>query len=275
HLEEGKIMNVQGTKSLVIASLGDITSDLPQGNDLVGVKRHNATKGYCTCSMNKNFWTSDYNLLLNSHYQQLTDNQFEEIVVASTLIERKEISTRYGLHLCLPILNQLRWERHFQSPHDVYHATSGKVLKLLKMTIDAFSLEGKSAFIAFHNVGLLKIGNVFPFIINKLLKSQYFKQSEIYKLQQRLDISRNDLAIKVWLKCWLIVSKTMAISFKKYFTEEDYVELQECLENERKILAQSFEDFENLPNLHINFHMTQHARNYANLLNIGVGTKEM
>lgn len=37
-LEKGKIMNIQGIKSFIIASLGDITADLPQGNDLVGVK---------------------------------------------------------------------------------------------------------------------------------------------------------------------------------------------------------------------------------------------
>ncbi|KAF0474142.1 serine/threonine protein kinase [Gigaspora margarita] len=96
HLKEEKIMDVQGTKSLVIASLGDITSDLLQGNDLVGVKRHNTTKGCCTCSIDKNFWTSNNDLLLNSRYQHLTDKQFEEIFVASTSIERKEISTRYN-----------------------------------------------------------------------------------------------------------------------------------------------------------------------------------
>ncbi|KAF0474143.1 hypothetical protein F8M41_024757 [Gigaspora margarita] len=90
----------------------------------------------------------------------------------------------------------------------------------------------------------LRLAIVFPFIINELLKPQNFKQSEIYKLQQQLNLSHNNLAIKVWLKCWLIVSKTMAFSFKKYFTEEDYIKLQ-------------------------------HAKNYANLLNIGIGTKEM
>ncbi|CAG8789329.1 11157_t:CDS:1, partial [Racocetra fulgida] len=43
-LEREKIMDVQGNKSFIIASIGDITSDLPQENDLVGVKRHNAAK---------------------------------------------------------------------------------------------------------------------------------------------------------------------------------------------------------------------------------------
>jgi hypothetical protein len=38
---------------------------------------------------------------------------------------------------------------------------------------------------------------------------------------------------------------------------------------------QAFEDFENLPNLHANYHLVQHARNYATLLNTSVETKEM
>lgn len=41
------------------------------------------------------------------------------------------------------------------------------------------------------------------------------------------------------------------------------------------IYKQAFEDFENLPNLHINFHLMQHAKNYATLLNTSVATKEM
>jgi hypothetical protein len=36
-----------------------------------------------------------------------------------------------------------------------------------------------------------------------------------------------------------------------------------------------FEEFENLPNLHINFHLVLHAKNYVTLLNTSVGTKEM
>ena len=52
-LEVGKIMNIQGIKCLVIASLGDITADLLQGNDLVGVKRHGANRGCRTCNITK------------------------------------------------------------------------------------------------------------------------------------------------------------------------------------------------------------------------------
>jgi hypothetical protein len=31
----------------------------------------------------------------------------------------------------------------------------------------------------------------------------------------------------------------------------------------------------NIPNLHINFHLPLHARTYGNLINTGVGIKEM
>lgn len=41
------------------------------------------------------------------------------------------------------------------------------------------------------------------------------------------------------------------------------------------MVKQAFKDFENLPNLHLNYHLVQHAKNYATLLNTGVGTKEM
>jgi hypothetical protein len=36
-----------------------------------------------------------------------------------------------------------------------------------------------------------------------------------------------------------------------------------------------FEEFENLPNLHINLHLVFHAKNYGTLVNVQVGNKEM
>ncbi|PKK56451.1 hypothetical protein RhiirC2_799977, partial [Rhizophagus irregularis] len=59
-LEKGKIMNVQGRDVWVVAELGVVTADLPQGNDLAGVLRHEASKGCRTCSINKDLQT-DFN----------------------------------------------------------------------------------------------------------------------------------------------------------------------------------------------------------------------
>ncbi|GBC04679.1 hypothetical protein RclHR1_05800006 [Rhizophagus clarus] len=63
------------------------------------------------------------------------------------MTRRKEIAAEYGLCIQPSILDKLKRERHLQSPHDVYHITAGKALRFLRITIDALSPEGKSAFI--------------------------------------------------------------------------------------------------------------------------------
>ena len=83
-----------------------------------------------------------------------------------------------------------------------------------------------------------QLGMMFPFILNRFLKSQHFKQSEIDKFWQQTGIAHNDLAIKHWIKCWIVMAKTMAIAFKSSFTKDDYEELHQCLDNERRFLSQ-------------------------------------
>ncbi|PKY23928.1 hypothetical protein RhiirB3_387609 [Rhizophagus irregularis] len=304
-LEKGKIMNVQGNECVVIASLGDITADLPQGNDLAGVKRHSANRGCRTCNAAKDSLTSDsLNLELISRYHHQTDKQFNEISEAQTISECKAIATEYGLRLQPPILDQLKWERHLQSPQDVYHLTARKVLRFLKITIEALSPEGKMEFItawrsfeypkvwhklpnpishidSFMMSDCLQLAMMFPFILNRFLKNSHFKRPEFALFQHRTGVNRDDWAVKLWVKCWISVAKTMALTFKDSFTKDDYDKLRNCLDIERKLLSQyeiykqAFKDFENLPNLHANFHLILHAKNYATLLNTGVGTKEM
>jgi hypothetical protein len=261
-LEKGRIMDIQGNESLVIASIGDVTADLPQGNDLAGVKRHGATRGCRTCNATKDSWTSNnLDLSLIARYKHLTDKQFEEISAAPTITRCREIATEHGLRMQPPILDYLRWDRHLQSPQDVYHATAGKVLRLLKMTIEAFTPEGKSAFIttwkafeyprtwhklpnpishidSFMMSDCLRLAMVFPFILNRFLKRQHLKQSELTKLRLRMNVSRNDLATSLWIRCWSVVAKTAVTAFKESFTEDDYVELRECVDHERKLLSQ-------------------------------------
>ena len=180
---------------------------------------------------------------------------------ALTLTELKEIATNYGLRLEPPILSQLQWESHLQSPQDAYHATAGKVLRFLKMTINAFSPEGKSAFIttwkafeypktwhklpnpishidSFMMSDCLQLAMVFPFVLNRFLNHQHFKRSEINKFRERTGVSRSDLIINHWVKCWTLVAKTTAMTFRRSFSEQDYIELGECLDNERKCLSQ-------------------------------------
>ncbi|EXX55552.1 hypothetical protein GLOIN_2v1886076 [Rhizophagus irregularis DAOM 181602=DAOM 197198] len=121
----------------------------------------------------------------------------------------------------------------------------------------------------------LHLAMMIPFILNRFLKPTHFKKLELALFQRQTGVSRSDLAVNFWIKCWVLMARTMTIAFKHSFTEEDYIQLHECLDSERKLFSQAFEDFENLPNLHVNYHLLLHARNYATLLNTGVGTKEM
>ena len=261
-LEKGKTMNIQGNECLVFASLGDVTADLPQGNDLAGVKRHGAIRGCRTCNVAKDSWTSEgLDLSLVSRYHHLTDRQFEEISIAPTSTRRKELATEYGLQLQPSILDQLKRDRHLQSPQDVYHLTAGKVLRLLKITIEALSPEGKSKFIivwksfeypkawkklpnpishidSFMMSDCLQLTMMFPFILNRFLKNTHFKVLELDSFRHRTGVTRNDLAVKLWIKCWIVVAKTMAMVFKDSFSKEDYDELRDCLDKERKLLSQ-------------------------------------
>jgi hypothetical protein len=108
-LEKGMLMNVQGEDCWVIASLRCITLDLPQGNDLVGVKRHGAIKRCKTCLVSKENTTDDtLDIASISRYYHITNTQFKHIFAASTLKQQNEIAKEYGLQTSLPILDQLQ-----------------------------------------------------------------------------------------------------------------------------------------------------------------------
>ncbi|RIA79984.1 hypothetical protein C1645_839506 [Glomus cerebriforme] len=74
------------------------------------------------------------------------DKQFELICAVSMKTEQEEIATEYRLQLYLPILDQLKRERHLQSPQDVYHLMARKVLRFLKIMIEALSPERRTEF---------------------------------------------------------------------------------------------------------------------------------
>ena len=93
-------MKVNGQDAWVIAGLGVVTSDLPQGNDMVGTLRQNASKGCRTCIVSRESFTNynqDMQTLLR--YYQITDNQFNEIINEDRKSEKKRFCTIYGLRL--------------------------------------------------------------------------------------------------------------------------------------------------------------------------------
>ncbi|CAB4376942.1 unnamed protein product [Rhizophagus irregularis] len=268
-LEKGKVMTVQGQDAWIIAGLGVVTADLPQGNDMTGVLRHNANKGCRT-------------------YEEILKISHETI-----MSRRDQLCTEYGLRSLPSILDKLKRERHLQTPQDVYHATAGKIGRLLKLTCELFSREGEDNFIeiwknfeipkrwsrlpnpithynSFMMSDLLRLAMIMPFLLNQFLKESSIKRNETAMIQQRIDAFRVSSVPKIIISCWIYVAKTMKAVFNKKFTSDSYEELQQCLEEEFSILPKVFVNFVNLPNIHVNMHLLMHAKTFGTLINTQV-----
>ncbi|CAB4488342.1 unnamed protein product [Rhizophagus irregularis] len=108
-LEQGIVMNVLKEDCWIVAGLGCITADLPQGNDLTGIKWHGAIKGCRTCLVAKeNATDENLDIASISRYHHITDTQFEDMFAAPTLMQRSDIAKEYGLRNSLPVLDQLQ-----------------------------------------------------------------------------------------------------------------------------------------------------------------------
>ncbi|GBC32941.2 hypothetical protein GLOIN_2v1790940 [Rhizophagus irregularis DAOM 181602=DAOM 197198] len=298
-LEKGKVMTVQRQDAWIIAGLGVVTADLPQSNDLTEVLRHNANKGCRTCKTTKELLSAhNQDIVTTLRYHHITDEEILKISHETIMSRRDQLCTEYGLRSLPSILDKLKRERHLQTPQNVYHATAGKIGRLLKLTCELFSREGEDNFIeiwknfeipkrwsrlpnpithynSFMMSDLLRLAMIMPFLLNQFLKESSIKRNETAMIQQRIDAFRVSSVPKIIISCWIHVAKTMKAVFNKKFTSDSYEELQQCLEEEFSILPKVFVNFVNLPNIHVNMHLLMHAKTFGTLINTQVGIKEM
>ncbi|GES83653.1 hypothetical protein GLOIN_2v1790377 [Rhizophagus clarus] len=258
--KQGKLMEVNGQDAWVIAGLGVVTADLPQGNNMCGVLRHNANKGCRTCTASRESLTNfSQDVPATSRYHHITDDQFKEIFNEPATTRQRRLCTEFGLRTRPSILDRLLRERHLQTPQDVYHATAGKIGRLLKLTCELFSQKGEDEFIKAwknfekpkkwsrlpnpisHNASFmmsdyLRLAMIMPFILNSFLETSSLKENESRSILRRIQESRINMAKNVIIACWVYVAKTMRMVFESKFTLDSYDELQKCLEEEMKIL---------------------------------------
>ncbi|CAB4373305.1 unnamed protein product [Rhizophagus irregularis] len=259
-LEKGKVMTVQGQDAWIIAGLGVVMADLPQGNDMTGVLRHNANKGCRTCKTTKESLSAhNQDIVTTLRYHHITDEEILKISHETIMSRRDQLCTEYDLRSLPSILDKLKRERHLQTPQDVYHATAGKIGRLLKLTCELFSREGEDNFIkiwknfeipkrwsrlpnpithynSFMMSDLLRLAMIMPFLLNQFLKESSIKRNETAMIQQRIDAFRVSSVPKIIISCWIHVAKTMKAVFNKKFTSDSYEKLQQCLEEEFSIL---------------------------------------
>jgi len=182
------------------------------------------------------------------------------LISAETVTSRKkQLCTEYGLKLQPSILDELKRERHLQTPQDIYHATAGKIGRLLNLTCELFSQEGENDFIkvwkdfekpkiwsripnpishreSFMMSDYLRLTMIMPFILNQFLKMSSLKNREAKNIQLQTGASRIDLIKNIIISCWVHIAKTMSMVFKSEFTINSYEELQQSLEEEMTIL---------------------------------------
>jgi len=192
-------------------------------------------------------------------YHHITDEEISKISYETIMSRRDQLCTEYGLRSLPSILDKLKRERHLQTPQDVYHATAGKIGRLLKLTCELFSRGGEDNFIeiwknfeipkrwsrlpnpithynSFMMSDLLRLAMIMPFLLNQFLKESSLKRNETAMIQQRIDAFRISSVPKIIISCWIHVAKTMKAVFNKKFTSDSYEELQQCLEEEFSIL---------------------------------------
>jgi hypothetical protein len=144
-LEKGIVIKVEGKETWVMGGLGCITADLPQGNDLAGIKRHNANHGCRTCNISTDKLSdSKFDYIANARFCQHTNGLFIELDQQNSAIARAQFATHYGLATPSP-LDCLMWNRHLQTPQDAYHSMAGKARTLMDITFNLFNQSGEKA----------------------------------------------------------------------------------------------------------------------------------
>ncbi|CAB4488167.1 unnamed protein product [Rhizophagus irregularis] len=259
-------MQTLNGNAFVIGSIGCVTADLPQGNDIADVKRHNAKYGCRSCNVPNDQYTNiDYNYIKNARFHQQTEKQFIEIKSQHSKIDRERLATKYGLLIEPGPFKMLKWDRHLQIPQDPYHSMAGKARTLLEGTFNIFNTNGENAFIeywkniekpshwyrmpnpvryrqSFMFSDVLRLTMLMPFVLRQFLKPYHIKKEVLNNWNMEQNIKQNSAVLKL-CTCWAIEAKVLKLAFSNTMTESVYQELQELLKREYEILIQVSELF--------------------------------
>jgi len=271
-LEKGTLISINGQDIWIIAALGVVTADLPQGNDLADTKRHGGNLGCRSCLAPKEQLNDfSFDIKLNARYHHLTN---DKIHILEELIQEgesqkiiSEYCTENGLRTQPSILNQLTRDRHLQTPQDAYHAIAGKIQRFMECTFSILNPNGETAFLnywrnletpagwyrlpnpikhrrSFMFSDILRLAMVMPFLLWRFLTVEHIKDFEITSLQRRLiDLKKSRQkkpspaqVINTLISCWVAVAKAARLCFSLVFTEQLYLDLKNALRTESDIL---------------------------------------
>ena len=254
-LQSGVLMTAKNEQVWVSAGFGMATADLPQGNDIAGIKRHNAEYGCRTCKVPQNQLSNvDFDIFQNGRYHHLTSKIFNEIEAAQNITTKRRIAQEHGVCLIPNILDNLFRDRHLQTPQDPFHCLAGLARRLFDHLFK-YELE-KSGLNALHNEwktfeipkswkrlqspithfesywmsDSLRLVMIMPFILSRCLLPTHFKQDFAKSIKDNYSLVNLRQVKAVIVKAWSLFAKFCAKVFANEFHRSDYQALDQLTE---------------------------------------------
>jgi hypothetical protein len=259
-LEKGIEMKINGEEYLIAGGLGVVTADLPQGNDLCGVKRHGANHGCRNCFVPwEQLSDKKYDYIQNARYLFQIKKLRQEYNLLDNLSEKKIFATKYGLSIETSPLSSLQYNAFIQTPQDPYHAVSGKIARLLDSTLQILSENGKKNLIkfwkyfefpsywsrmqnpishskSFYMSDCQRLTMIFSFILYHFLTPRHIKKDVFEKMKEATGLSSNNLIKKI-IECWVKIAECTKLVFSSHFqNKDDYNILNIILRKESECL---------------------------------------
>ncbi|CAB5216800.1 unnamed protein product [Rhizophagus irregularis] len=285
----------------ISAGFGMGTADLPQGNDMAGIKRHNAEYGCRTCKVSQSQLSdADFDIFQNGRYHHLTSRIYDEIKTARNSTTKKNIAREHGLCLNPNILDDLARDRHLQMPQDSFHCLAGLARRLLDHLFN-HELE-RSGLDALHSTWLifemprnwkriqspithldsywmsdsLRLVMIMLFILSRCLNTTQLKQCFVITVKNNFELTNSRQVKAVIVKTWSLFARLCAKVFANVFHKSDYQALDQLVIKLTRILNKIYPDMiTTLPNIHILRHLPLIAATYGTLQNVSVSHKEM
>lgn len=242
-LESGFEMNLGDKRIWVMGGLGNITSDLPEGNEQAGIKHHNANHGCRMCIIDHDELNDmTFDLIAGARYHHKTSLQFAELNNIQTHSERKLLSQQYGIRNKPPIFDNVIRDRHLQCPHDSFHCMGGLANQMLQATFTILTSKGEESFLTiwkcfeFPNTwsrqqnpithlgsyffsDYLRLTMIMPFLIDRAFNINSLKDTFIDCVLISCNLSRKKQVVDQLRYLWVLFARLVALIFKKTYSE--------------------------------------------------------
>ncbi|CAB5394948.1 unnamed protein product [Rhizophagus irregularis] len=217
-------------KVIISGGLGMCIADLPQGNDLAGIRRHNTDHGYCTCEVTQEDLNNTYfDIQLNGRYCHIMDCYYKEIKQTSTKSAKENIAKQHGLCLKKNILDNLIHNPYIQVPQNPYHCLAGLVRHLFDKTFKSMNDEGHKIF--------------------------HYKTEIVNRIKDEYSLSNRTQVLSIIVDCWVKMAKACKAVFKSTYIlideYNDYILLKKRLE---QVTEDVYKNFSAIIQRHVNYY---------------------